>query len=277
MQRENNVSDTGNSPSQHGLALHGVSTSGTAFWNLTAAELYEHAIRRGEGRIADGGALVTETGEHTGRSPNDRFVVEDDVSRDEIWWGNVNRPISEAHFDGLLAKMQAHMVGRDLFVQDCYAGADPTHQLPVRVVCENAWHNLFARNMFIQPDSDALGSFEPSFTVLQAPSLTSDPATDGTSSSTFIVVSLAKRMVLVGGSAYAGEIKKSIFSVMNFLLPPKGVLPMHCSANVSDAGESAIFFGLSGTGKTTLSADPARKLIGDDEHGWGPEGGNSSL
>jgi phosphoenolpyruvate carboxykinase (ATP) len=266
------VSDQGRTPSRNGLALHGLSTDADAYWNLTAAELYEHAVRRGEGRIAADGALVTETGEHTGRSPNDRFVVEDSVSRDAVWWGSVNRPISQEHFDALLAKIRAHMNGRDLFVQDAYAGADPEHRLAVRVVTETAWHNLFARNMFIQPAAEDLAEFNPAFTVLQAPSLTADPETDGTHSPTFIVVSLEQRLVLIGGTAYAGEIKKSIFSVMNFLLPPKGVLPMHCSANVGRDGDAAIFFGLSGTGKTTLSSDPARRLIGDDEHGWGPDG-----
>ncbi len=266
------MQDVGHVVSSFGLDNQGLKGIKTAFWNLDASRLYELAIAREEGRLARGGAFVTLTGQHTGRSPNDRFVVEDDETRDEIWWGNVNRPISAEHFDQLYEKMLGHLSGRDVFVQDCYAGNDDAYCLPVRVVTENAWHNLFARNMFVQPADSELADFEPRFTVLQAPSLEADPETDGTASGTFIVVNLAKRMVLVGGSAYAGEIKKSIFSVMNFLLPPKNVLPMHCSANVGADGDSAIFFGLSGTGKTTLSADSSRTLIGDDEHGWGPDG-----
>lgn len=264
--------DVGNVISSHRLGSLGLGGDGTVFWNLNAAQLYEESIRRGETRMAAGGALVALTGSHTGRSPNDRFVVEEDAIKDEIWWGDVNRPISATHFDGLYAKITAHLSNADMFVQDCYAGADPGHRLPVRVVTENAWHNLFARNMFIQPASDELGSFEPAFTVLQAPSLEADPESDGTNSGTFIVVNLTRRLIIIGGSAYAGEIKKSIFSVMNYLLPPKNVLPMHCSANIGADGASAIFFGLSGTGKTTLSADASRQLVGDDEHGWGADG-----
>lgn len=266
------MQDVGHAVSSFGLDNQGLKGIKTAYWNLDASRLYEQAISRGEGRLARGGALVTLTGQHTGRSPNDRFVVEDETTKDEIWWGNVNRPISADKFDQLYEKMLGHLSGRDVFVQDCYAGANAAYRLPVRVVTENAWHNMFARNMFIQPADSELGNFEPQFTVLQAPSLEADPDMDGTSSGTFIVVNLAKRMVLVGGSAYAGEIKKSIFSVMNFLLPPQNVLPMHCSANVGAGGDAAIFFGLSGTGKTTLSADSTRTLIGDDEHGWGPGG-----
>ena len=266
------MQDVGNAISSHKLGTLGLDGNGTAYWNLNAAQLYEESMRRGETKMAMGGALVALTGQHTGRSPNDRFVVDDEATRDDIWWGDVNRPISAAHFDGLYKKMIAHLSASDMFVQDCYAGADPTYRLPVRVVTENAWHNLFARNMFIQPAREELPSFEPAFTVLQAPSLAADPESDGTNSGTFIVVNLAKRVIIIGGSAYAGEIKKSIFSVMNFLLPPKNVLPMHCSANIGADGASAIFFGLSGTGKTTLSADASRQLVGDDEHGWGPEG-----
>jgi len=266
------VQDVGHAVSSFGLDKQGLKGIKTAYWNLDASRLYELSIARGEGRLARGGALVTLTGHHTGRSPNDRFVVEDDATKDDIWWGKVNRPITAEKFEQLYEKMLGHMSGRDVFVQDCYAGANPAYRLPVRVVTENAWHNLFARNMFVQPADNELGGFEPQFTVLQAPSLEADPDRDGTTSGTFIVVNLAKRLVLVGGSAYAGEIKKSIFSVMNFLLPPQNVLPMHCSANVGVGGDAAIFFGLSGTGKTTLSADSSRTLIGDDEHGWGPDG-----
>ncbi|MFQ5766104.1 MAG: phosphoenolpyruvate carboxykinase (ATP), partial [Rhodospirillales bacterium] len=258
--------------SSFGLDNHGLGNVERAYWNLSAPQLCAESINRGEGLLAQGGALVTLTGHHTGRSPNDRFVVEEASTKDQIWWGAINRPISEDNFDRLLDKMLGHLQGRDVFVQDCCAGADETYRLPVRIVTEAAWHNLFARNMFIQPDAKKLSGFKPIWTVLQAPSLEADPAKDGTTSGTFIVVNMAREMVLVGGSGYAGEIKKSIFSVMNFLLPPRDVLPMHCSANIGADGNAAIFFGLSGTGKTTLSADSARTLIGDDEHGWGPDG-----
>ncbi|MDA0997948.1 MAG: phosphoenolpyruvate carboxykinase [Proteobacteria bacterium] len=266
------VQNIGHHVSRHGLDDLGLNKLGNVYWNHAAPSLFEEALARREAILSASGALVAYTGSHTGRSPNDRFVVEESSSKDDIWWGNVNRPISEANFERLLAKLRKHYEGRDAFVQDCYAGADPAFRLPVRIVTEHAWHNLFARNMFIQPPADALADFKPSFTVLQASSVNADPATDGTTSGTFIVVNLAKRMIIIGGSAYAGEIKKSIFSIMNYLLPPQGVLPMHCSANVGNSGDTAIFFGLSGTGKTTLSADSSRKLIGDDEHGWGPNG-----
>ena len=266
------VNKTGHRASSYGLDNHGLSNVKNAYWNLSAPQLYAESLARGEGMLAQGGALVTVTGAHTGRSPHDRFVVEEASTQDDIWWGNVNVAISEENFERLLDKMLGHLQGRDVFVQDCYAGADETYRLPVRVVTEEAWHNLFARNMFIQPDDKELPGFKPAWTVLQAPSLEADPAKDGTTSGTFIVVNIARQLVLVGGSGYAGEIKKSIFSVMNYLLPPRDVLPMHCSANIGPEGNSAIFFGLSGTGKTTLSADSARTLIGDDEHGWGPNG-----
>jgi len=266
------VQNIGHKISRNGLDQHGLSNIQNAFWNLSAPRLYEEATRRGEAQLGQGGSLVAVTGSHTGRSPNDRFVVKEDETEADIWWGDVNRPMSEENFDKLLAKVQGHFDGRDAFVQDCYAGADETHRLAVRVVTENAWHNLFARNMFIQPADSALEDFQPQFTVLQAPSVAADPASDGTTSETFIVLNLKRRMVIIGGSAYAGEIKKSVFSVMNFLMPAKGVLPMHCSANIGPKGDTAIFFGLSGTGKTTLSADSSRTLIGDDEHGWSDQG-----
>jgi len=266
------VNNIGHRISSFGLDNHGLGNVNVAYWNLSAPQLYAHSLGRDESLLAQGGALVTVTGLHTGRSPNDRFVVEEASTKDDIWWGDVNVPISEENFERLLDKMLGHLQGRDVFVQDCYAGADEAYRLPVRIVTENAWHNLFARNMFLPPEDKELPGFKPLWTVLQAPSLEADPAQDGTTSGTFIVVNMAKQMVLVGGSGYAGEIKKSIFSVMNFLLPPRDVLPMHCSANVGADGHSAIFFGLSGTGKTTLSADSARMLIGDDEHGWSPHG-----
>ncbi|HMB52830.1 MAG TPA: phosphoenolpyruvate carboxykinase (ATP) [Thermoanaerobaculia bacterium] len=260
--------------SDRGLGPHGIESAGTVYWNLPAAQLYEHAVRRGEARIARGGPLLADTGAHTGRSPNDRFVVREPSSEEKIWWGEVNREISPESWARLRDKVLAHYRDRDLWVFNGYAGADPRYRMPVRVVTETAWHNLFAQNMFIREEDGArLAAFEPGFTVLNAASLEADPATDGTRSGTFILLNLAERMVLIGGTSYAGEIKKSIFAVMNYLLPQKGVMPMHCSANYgATPDEASLFFGLSGTGKTTLSADPQRTLIGDDEHGWSADG-----
>jgi len=258
--------------SRHGLDGHGLRGYPAAHWNLETPALYEQTLRRGEGRLAPGGALVVRTGVHTGRSPNDKFIVDEPSTRDDIWWGQVNAAMDEGAFDRLCAKVQTHLQARELFVQDLYAGADPTYRLAVRVVSESAWHAMFARNMFIRPALAALADFAPDFTVLHAPSLLADPATDGTNSEVFVVVNFARRLVLIGGTSYAGEIKKSIFSVLNYLLPARGVLPMHCSANIGARGDAAIFFGLSGTGKTTLSADSTRLLIGDDEHGWSDTG-----
>ncbi len=258
--------------SNYELSHHGLASLGQEHWNLTTAALYEEAIRRGEAKLAADGPLLAVTGQHTGRSPNDKFTTREPGTEKDIWWGDVNRPIEPAQFEAMYQKMIAHYAGRDCFVQDCYAGADADYRLKVRVVTECAWHNLFARNMFIQPADSELSDFEPQFTVLQAPSLLADPATDGTNSGTFVLVSFERRMVLIGGTSYAGEIKKSIFSVLNYMLPDRGVLPMHCSANIGKDGDSALFFGLSGTGKTTLSADPRRGLIGDDEHGWSDNG-----
>jgi phosphoenolpyruvate carboxykinase (ATP) len=260
-------------PVRFGLADHGLTPTRDVFWNLAVADLYEHALRRGEGQLASTGAFVATTGEHTGRSPEDRFVVREPSTEAEIWWGAVNRPISEAAFDRLHARIVAGQNQRDLFVQDLHAGADPSYRIAVRVVSTRAWASLFAWNMFLpgKPGGDA--AFAPDWTVLHAPEVSADPATDETRTGTFIVLHMARRMVLIGGTGYAGEIKKSIFSVMNFRLPPQGVLPMHCSANVDQrGGDTALFFGLSGTGKTTLSADPHRPLIGDDEHGWSANG-----
>ena len=265
-------SDQGPAISRHGLAGHGLRGYPAAHWNLGTPTLYEHALRRGEGHLAPGGALVVRTGVHTGRSPNDKFIVDEPSTRDDIWWGDVNAAMGESSFDRLCAKVRAHLQTRELFVQDLTAGADPEYRLAVRVVSESAWHSLFARNMFLRPALDTLADFAPDFTVLHAPSLQADPATDGTHSEVFVVVNFARRLVLIGGSSYAGEIKKSIFSVLNYLLPARDVLPMHCSANIGPEGDTAIFFGLSGTGKTTLSADSTRLLIGDDEHGWSDSG-----
>ena len=268
---------TGPFISRHGLDHHGIDCTGTVHWNLPPARLYEEALRRGEAQLAMGGPLVASTGVHTGRSPNDKFVVEEPSSKDDIWWGKVNVPTTEEVFDRLEAKVRKHLSKRDLFVFDGFAGADERYRLGVRVVNENAWQNLFARNMFVRTtDREVLEGFQPDFTVLHAPSLEADPATDGTRSGTFVLLHLGRRLVLIGGTQYAGEIKKSIFTVMNYMLPKKGVMAMHCSANYADHAEgdpnAALFFGLSGTGKTTLSADPSRALVGDDEHGWSDDG-----
>ncbi len=266
------MSDSGPVVSQTGLNTHGLTNYLHAYWNLPVPALYHHALSRGEGRLAEGGALVVLTGKHTGRSPRDKFIVEEPSTADDIWWGSVNVACSQAMFDGLYKKVVAYLQGRELYVQDVYAGADSDYRLPVRVVSESAWHSLFARNMFIQPPHEALAGFVPDFTVLHAPYCHADRESDGTNSECFVVVNFARRLVLIGGTVYAGEIKKSIFSVLNYLLPSRDVLPMHCSANIGPDGDSAIFFGLSGTGKTTLSADGSRTLIGDDEHGWSAHG-----
>jgi phosphoenolpyruvate carboxykinase (ATP) len=264
--------EIGPAVSSHGLDKLGFRNLSSEHWNLTPEMLVEEALRRQEGALAQGGALVTHTGHHTGRSANDKFVVKEPSSESDIWWGSVNRPFEPERFDALHRHMLDHLSGRDVYVRDCYAGANPKYRLQVRVITESAWHNLFACNMFIAPKPEDLRSFRPEFTVIQAPSCHAIPARHGTNSETFILVNFAKRLVLIGGSSYAGEIKKSVFSILNFLLPPQGILPMHCSANVGPKGDAAIFFGLSGTGKTTLSADAARTLIGDDEHGWGEDG-----
>ncbi|MGZ3632560.1 MAG: phosphoenolpyruvate carboxykinase (ATP), partial [Candidatus Limnocylindrales bacterium] len=240
--------------------------------NLSVPALYEHALRRDEGVIAAGGPLVVRTGVHTGRSPLDKFVVDEPASRDQIWWGEVNRPISEDHYEALREKVIGHLAKRETFVKDAYVGWHPAHRRSVRVTTESAWASLFAHNLFIRPSPPELAAFRPDFTIYDAPSLQADPARDGTRSGTFILVHVTRREVLIGGTAYAGEIKKSAFTVMNYLMPHEGVLPMHSSVNVGPAGDTAVFFGLSGTGKTTLVADPTRTLIGDDEHGWGPDG-----
>jgi len=259
--------------SRHGLESIGLVTSGTVYWNLPAARLAEEAVRRGEAIFGRHGQVISHTGQHTGRSPNDKFMVREPSTEADIWWGTVNRSVDADRFAALEATVKAHLAQKDLFVFDGYAGADPAYRLPVRVVTEMSWHNMFARNMFITPADEELAGFEPAFTVIDAAGCTADPAQHGTTSGTFIVVDLGRRLVLIGGTAYAGEIKKSIFSVMNYLLPKRGVLSMHCSCNWGeDRDDVALFFGLSGTGKTTLSADPERSLIGDDEHGWSDDG-----
>ncbi|MDQ3994795.1 MAG: phosphoenolpyruvate carboxykinase (ATP) [Actinomycetota bacterium] len=255
-----------------GLETHGLDPRGRVFWNPTAALLYTHALERGEARLGEGGPLVVDTGRHTGRSPNDRFVVREPGSEERIGWGAVNRPLEEESFDGLRVKLIGHLGDSDVYVVDAFAGADPAHRLGLRVITDSPWHALFAKTLFIAPTEDELDEHEPQALVLHAPALEADPEEDGTRSSTFVVLHPTRAEVLIGGTGYAGEIKKSIFTLMNDRLPLDGVFPMHCSANVDDDGRVAIFFGLSGTGKTTLSADPERHLIGDDEHGWSDDG-----
>ncbi|MBD7985522.1 phosphoenolpyruvate carboxykinase (ATP) [Sporosarcina sp. Sa2YVA2] len=239
----------------------------------SVAELVEKATSRGEAELSTDGAITARTGKYTGRSPEDKYTVEEDSSKDKIDWGKVNRPISTEIFDSLYTKVLGHLKAKDeLFVFKGYAGADKDSQLSIQVINEYAWQNLFVHNLFIRPTAEELKTHEAQFTILAAPSFKADPEVDGTNSETFIIVSLEKRIVLIGGTEYAGEMKKSIFSVMNYLLPEQGILPMHCSANVGEEGDVALFFGLSGTGKTTLSADAHRKLIGDDEHGWSDNG-----
>ena len=240
--------------------------------NLSPAELYEHAIARGEASIVATGALTAGTGQHTGRSPRDKFFVEEPGSAGKIWWFPGNQPISPESFDRLLQKSVDFISENDIYAQDVFACADPRFRLKVRIVTQLAWHSLFAHNLFIRPPIERLRGFEPDFTVIALPDLKADPAADGTRSETFVVLNLARRMVLIGGTRYAGEIKKSIFTALNYLMPEEGALPMHCSANVGSDGNVALFFGLSGTGKTTLSSDPTRRLIGDDEHGWSDDG-----
>jgi phosphoenolpyruvate carboxykinase (ATP) len=241
--------------------------------NLSTAALYEEAVRHQEAVIAAEGPLACMTGQHTGRSPNDKFVVREPSSEADVQWGSINRPMDPAQFELLQTDLIGSLAARDaVYVLDCYAGADPAYRLPVRVVNELAWHNLFARHMFIRNPSPALAADPSAFTVIDSPSFKADPKRHGTNSGTVIALNFAKRLVLIGGSSYAGEMKKSIFSVLNYILPKRNVLSMHCSANVGRAGDSALFFGLSGTGKTTLSSDPDRRLIGDDEHGWSERG-----
>ncbi len=250
------------------LGLH---QTGSVYYNLSPDELLKKAVANGEGKLTAHGAFVGETAPHTGRSPKDRFVVEEDATRATVGWGDVNVGVSERVFSNLLAKMGQYAEGRDLYVLDAFAGADPQYRLGVRVITEKAWHSAFAHNMFIQQGEENPQHEQPGFTVLDLCDFKADPDVDGTRSSTFIILNLSRRLVIIGGTRYAGEIKKSVFSALNYLLPDKGVMPMHCSANTGD-GVTAVFFGLSGTGKTTLSADATRTLVGDDEHGWSDRG-----
>jgi phosphoenolpyruvate carboxykinase (ATP) len=259
-------------PGRVDLSEHGIDATGRIYRNPTTSLLYSHALARGEGRLGEGGPLVVDTGLHTGRSPKDKFVVREPGSEDRIWWGDVNHELSEGRFEGLREKVTRQLGdAATLYVVDAWAGADPAHRIGVRVVTAHPYHALFSKTMFIDLDGDQ-ESFEPQALVLHTPDLEADPDVDGTRTGTFVVLHPTRSEILIGGTYYAGEIKKSIFTVMNDRLPLEGVFPMHCSANVGPDGDVAVFFGLSGTGKTTLSADPARSLIGDDEHGWGPSG-----
>jgi phosphoenolpyruvate carboxykinase (ATP) len=240
--------------------------------NLPPAQLIETAIKRGEARLAANGALVAVTGPHTGRSPKDKFTVDDAVTHDLVDWGRVNQPFAPERFEALLERVFEHLRARDLFVQDLHCGADPLYRLPIRVISEYAWHSLFVRQLFVRPEHAELADHAHEFTVVAAPEFVAVPERDGTRTGAFIIADFTHRIILIGGTKYAGEMKKSIFGVMNFLVPLRNVLPMHCSANVGEDGTTALFFGLSGTGKTTLSADPSRRLIGDDEHGWSATG-----
>jgi phosphoenolpyruvate carboxykinase (ATP) len=259
-------------PNRRDLAEHGLDVSGRVYWHPTTSQLYTHTLARGEGQLAEGGPLVVDTGIHTGRSPKDKFIVREPGSEDRIWWGDVNAEISEDSFERLRDRLTTHLGESDVYVVDAYAGADPDHRIAVRVITESPWHALFAKTLFIDPEPDELGEMEIDALVLHGPSLEASPEEDGTRSSTFVVIDPTRAEVLIGGTFYAGEIKKSIFTLLNDRLPLEGVFPMHCSANVGDDGAVAVFFGLSGTGKTTLSADPTRHLVGDDEHGWADAG-----
>ncbi len=254
---------------QHGLEAQGIRTAAEVRWNLNSAPLVEHAVQRGEGLLAKDGPLVVRTGKHTGRSAKDKFIVRDATTEDSVWWGEVNRPMDEDAFDRLHEDfLVAIGTKEELFVADLYGGSQPEHRVKVRVINELAWHNLFIRTLLVRPDPADLPGFEPEYTIIDLPSFRADPRRHGCRSETVIAVNFSKKVVLIGGTAYAGEMKKSVFGLLNFLLPAKSVMPMHCSANIGPQGDTAVFFGLSGTGKTTLSADPNRTLIGDDEHGW---------
>jgi len=259
--------------SDFGLENHGLSNLNKVYWNLPTEALYEEAVFRNEGKLTLNGPFVVNTGKHTARAANDKFVVRESDTEQHVWWGQYNRPYSADKFDDLFNRVQGFLQGRDVFVQDCFAGADPNYRLPVRIVTELAWHSMFARNMFLPPQTnDECRRHVPDFTVLAVPSFKAFPQIDGTPTNTVIAINFAQNLCIIGNTGYAGEIKKSIFTIMNYLLPLQGVMTMHCSANVGKSGDVALFFGLSGTGKTTLSADPLRGLIGDDEHGWSDEG-----
>ncbi len=258
----------------YGLETLGLSNLNKVYWNLPPEALYEEVIFRGEASISHQGPIVVNTGKHTARAASDKFIVREATTEENIWWGQYNRPFSAEKFDELFARLQGYLQGRDIFIQDCYGGSDPDYRLPVRIITEAAWHSLFARNMFIKPESaEEYRRFAPEFTVIAAPGFKSFPQIDQTPTETFIVLNFAQKLCIIGNTGYGGEIKKSVFTLLNYLLPLRdGVMTMHCSANVGKSGDVALFFGLSGTGKTTLSADPNRGLIGDDEHGWSDNG-----
>ncbi len=259
--------------SDYGLANHGLTNLAQVYWNLPTEALYEEVIFRTEARITRQGPLVAYTGKHTARSATDKFIVREPSSEDRVWWGQYNRPMAPDKFNDLVHRLQGFLQGRDLFVQDCYAGADPEFRLPIRIITELAWHSHFARNMFLLPlTNDECRRHVPEFTIICVPSFKGVQQIDNTASETVIALNFDQRLGIIGNSAYAGEIKKTVFTILNYLLPNQGVLSMHCSANVGHDGDVALFFGLSGTGKTTLSADPNRGLIGDDEHGWSDNG-----
>jgi phosphoenolpyruvate carboxykinase (ATP) len=256
-----------------GLDNIGLTNTRKIYWNLTTEALYEEIIFRGEAQISRLGPIIVNTGKHTARAANDKFIVREATTESNVWWGEYNRPYATPKFDELYSRLQGFLQGRDLFVQDCHGGADPNYRIPVRVITEYAWHSLFARNMFIKPKTnEEYRRHVPEFTVLCVPSFKAFPQIDGTPTNTFIVVNFEQRLCIIGNTGYGGEIKKSVFTLLNYLLPMQGIMTMHCSANTGKNGDTALFFGLSGTGKTTLSADPNRGLIGDDEHGWSDEG-----
>jgi phosphoenolpyruvate carboxykinase (ATP) len=265
------MSQDGRHPSAYGLENQGFRNLNAVHWNLTAPALYEAATLRGEGQVAKNGPFVTITGQHTGRSASDKFIVKDASSEAQVWWDN-NKAMTPAHFEALFQSMMSYAQGRELFVQDLFGGADLVHRLPVRVVTEYAWHSLFIQHLLIEPTAAERDGFLPDYTIVDLPGFQADPSIHGCETGTVIAVDFTRKLILIGGTSYAGEMKKSVFTILNYILPSKRVMPMHCSANVGDARESAIFFGLSGTGKTTLSADASRTLIGDDEHGWSENG-----
>jgi phosphoenolpyruvate carboxykinase (ATP) len=265
------VQESGTRNGAYGADKFGFKQLAAVHWNLTDPPLYEHAIAAGEAQLAAGGPLAADTGVHTGRSPKDKFVVYDQLTENAVWWGGNNK-LTQAQFQLLLDDFIAHARGKQLFAQDLYGGADPTYRIKTRVYCELAWHSLFIRQLLIRPDRAELASFVPDLTIVDLPSFKADPKRHGVRTETIIAIDFSRKIVLIGGTSYAGEIKKSVFTTLNFYLPAQGVMPMHCSANVGPKGDTALFFGLSGTGKTTLSADPNRTLIGDDEHGWSDKG-----
>jgi phosphoenolpyruvate carboxykinase (ATP) len=261
--------------SDYGLENHGLTQLGHVYWNLPTEALYEEFIFRGEGKISHLGPMLVTSGKHTARAASDKYIVQEGTTEENVWWGEYNRPYSPEKFNELLSRLQGYLQGRDVFVQDCFVGADEEYRLPIRIIAEYAWHSVFTRNMFILPENaEAYRQHVPQFTVIAVPSFLASRPIDSTRTDTFITLNFDQKLCIIGGSAYGGEIKKSVFTLMNYLLPLKGVMPMHCSANVDDEDDNdvALFFGLSGTGKTTLSADPNRRLIGDDEHGWNDHG-----